>query len=343
MENFFDNENSEGSAFTGIDDNYDDIVSIAAGLAEDSGEGDIKGFFANNETPEQQHEEKQAEAQAEAGSNNFEHQETPARQDEPSISFPSLSNPIPESSQQPQFVSSEQYEPEIRQEETPAQQEASDFDVSDLHFDATDFSENVQKVDEIVEVEEKTEPESVVQESIEEPIIEPVKQETPEPEQHSTISKETASNVEEVSENQVDPSNIAKILQISDAYRKLSPEEKKTSSRFINRGKVVAEESEYIYGVLRVDPMLPKTMNALMEAKSLDDIDISFFLMDLDLDLLYSIGNLVEVLNSEEIEKEGVTQNRYAKKLVTSIKKLNDKALGFVEATQSVLLPVLPE
>lgn len=128
---------------------------------------------------------------------------------------------------------------------------------------------------------------------------------------------------------------VRQVVNILDAYRGLSSEEKSVAGQFVTAGGDVESESDFIVKVINADPMLSKTMKLLTEAKALDDVERSFFIIELDNDVLYSLGSLVSVF--VEIEDDNSARNRYARNLVRSIEQLDSKAMGFVSATEKVL------
>lgn len=130
--------------------------------------------------------------------------------------------------------------------------------------------------------------------------------------------------------------SIAIILHISDAYRNLTESERKVSSQLFNDGKALTEEAEYVYHAMNVDSSIPNVMTTLVSAKQLDDIELAFFLVDLDEELLFSVGSLVEFFTGVEMD-ETLPKTRYARKLVGAIKEMNDEAMNYVTATESVL------
>lgn len=135
--------------------------------------------------------------------------------------------------------------------------------------------------------------------------------------------------------------NVTVIITVLDAYRKLSREEKKVVSQFINNGDEITKEAEFVITAMSVDPMVSRTMEALKEAKNQEAVDRAFYVMDLDDNLLYSLGSFVAVFTNEEGDRHG-SRSVYARELVRGIEKLDPKAMQYVNATEGVLRAVRP-
>lgn len=134
-----------------------------------------------------------------------------------------------------------------------------------------------------------------------------------------------------------DLARVRQVIRVVDAYRALSQEERVVATQFVAAGGEIPEdESTFVQLVMNVDPMLAKTMNALREAKTLDDVERSFYIIELEDTVLYSLGSLVEVFMENPLD--GTQGKRhFARSLVRAIDALDSKSMGFVAATDSVL------
>lgn len=127
-----------------------------------------------------------------------------------------------------------------------------------------------------------------------------------------------------------------RILNISDTYRKLSPEERSIAGQFISGGDEIEEEFTFIVRAINADPMLARTMIAATEAKSLTPVERAFYVIDLDNDLLESLGSLLVVFTEDEFPPLR-ERTKYARVLVKIIDELDQKAMSYIKATVSVL------
>lgn len=132
--------------------------------------------------------------------------------------------------------------------------------------------------------------------------------------------------------------NVNQIINILDAYRKLTDNEKNVAGQFITGGEVVSSESEFIVKVINVDRMLPITMKALGEAKHRDPVERAFYVIELDNDILYNLGSLVSVFMPEGQEPKPSNSNtQYAREVVRCIDALSSEDMRYIEATELVL------
>lgn len=135
--------------------------------------------------------------------------------------------------------------------------------------------------------------------------------------------------------NEIEKAN--KIIRILDAYRQLTDEQKSVAIQFITQEEFdINDEGKLAVKVINVDPQLPIIMKSLKEAKELDPVERAFHIMSLDINILYSLGNLVNALSSENLpdEKDKI---KYSRLLVNAIDELNNRAIEFVQATESIL------
>lgn len=128
-----------------------------------------------------------------------------------------------------------------------------------------------------------------------------------------------------------------KMIRIVDAYRKLNEDVKTVASQFITSGaEIVEDEATLVVKVLNVDPMLPITMRSFREAKALDPVERVFYIISLEDDVLHSLGRLVSVFIENTLD-ESDTKINYARKLVREIDQLENRAVNYVESTESIL------
>jgi hypothetical protein len=128
-----------------------------------------------------------------------------------------------------------------------------------------------------------------------------------------------------------------KVIRILDAYRKLSSEVKTVASQFITNGaEVIEDEATLVIKVINVDPMLSTTMRSLREAKALDPVERVFYVIELDDEVLHSLGGLVSVFNGTTID-DSLSKVNYARTLVREIDNLDSRAVNYVESTESIL------
>lgn len=129
-----------------------------------------------------------------------------------------------------------------------------------------------------------------------------------------------------------------KIINILDTYRKLQSETKNVVSQFICEDEDdLQDESILVVRTLRAEPMLYNTMTALRESASeTDRVERVFYVLRLENDVLYDLGELVGTLIESEIENRE-NKIEYSKKLEEAINGLDRKIIDYVSATQSVL------
>lgn len=129
-----------------------------------------------------------------------------------------------------------------------------------------------------------------------------------------------------------------RIVNVLDTFRALDSEKKNVVSQFIMKDNDdLDDESVLIVRTLHANPMLFKTMKALGEsAGEKDRVERVFYILQLDDDVLYSLGELVSSLLEQEILHKN-NRIKYSKDLEEKINTLDDKVVDYVSATQDVL------
>lgn len=217
-------------------------------------------------------------------------------------------------------------------------------DFSDLDAELTDDNNTGSPTGGLVEdpedyvstperVEEDTESEPSVVDS---ELIDPVSDTSESEVVEDSLAEDAEIASTAVGATLVDAALVGRVLRIIDEYRKLKPEEQKVVSQFLNEGVVIEDESELVVAVLNVDPLLTKIMRALREGRELDPVDRAFYIIDLEDDVLRSLGSLMSVFGHEEISEE-LPHSKYAREVVNGIDSLGNDAMGLVNATEAVL------
>lgn len=128
-----------------------------------------------------------------------------------------------------------------------------------------------------------------------------------------------------------------KVIRIIDAYRKLNQEVRSVASQFITGGsEIINDEATLAIKVINADPMLSVTMKALREAKDLDPVERVFFVIDLEEDVLHSLGGLVGVFVGKTFD-DTLDKIKYSRVVVSEIGELDERAINYVESTESIL------
>ena len=128
-----------------------------------------------------------------------------------------------------------------------------------------------------------------------------------------------------------------RIINILDVYRSLSKEEKEVTVQFVTDGELSeASDPVVVVKVLTSNPTLGSTMRALREAWECEPVERAFYAMALSSEELHSLGNLVTVFTEEEYDPS-LSNLAYSRKVVAGIAKLQEREIGFVKATESVL------
>lgn len=127
-----------------------------------------------------------------------------------------------------------------------------------------------------------------------------------------------------------------RVVRIIDALRDLDNSDRDVAMQLIAQDSVDTE-AESIISVLHVDPMLGKTLNALEEAKDLDQVQRAFYIMRTDRKVSQ---NLVSICRAFLQEEDGARLSDHidlAEKLVTLVEDLSMEHMQYVAATQSLL------
>lgn len=132
---------------------------------------------------------------------------------------------------------------------------------------------------------------------------------------------------------------IGKILAVSNIFRELSPTEVAISSQLFNEGRRIKEENHYIEKALKADREIITLLQTLIKTKEMEQIELAFYLIDLEDDLLFKLGSLVESFTGEELDIN-LPKNRYARKMVNGINSIEEEAMKYVSVTEKVLSSV---
>jgi hypothetical protein len=136
----------------------------------------------------------------------------------------------------------------------------------------------------------------------------------------------------------VDEDFLATAIRVLDSYRALDRDVQKVVSQFVTSGERVFEsEAELIIAVLQVDRTLGITMRALRDAKGLDPMERAFYIMELDISILKSLGDLISIFTGSTLIFVPGETISFARSLVKEIEQLDSRSISYVEATESVL------
>lgn len=132
-------------------------------------------------------------------------------------------------------------------------------------------------------------------------------------------------------------SEAQRIINILDTYRGLQSEVKDVVSQFVGNDSI-EDEASLVVKVVRADPMLYRTMTALKEAASeTDRVERVFYILRLESDLLFSLGDLADSFNEGSITADRSDKIGFSKAVEDAINKMDRKIIDYVTATQTVL------